>query len=274
MGNIVALDVVPLQRGQNRPDLRGRAVVVEREPHVPGAVAARRRRPVRGQRHVGWHAAGDRHVQRRRRQRRRAGLDPPPWPSASRDARPGDPAVFQHVDVPAVRAALSISGVQCTDEAPRSPMTDALIATGKVTVTVTGLTVPSLMAGIGRGDAHGRPRRCCRRRFGAHARRQGRGRRDQPRRQGGSALGECWGRQGHAELALRVAVGRATRAGTADGPAARVGPRRRCRARIARKGTTWSGRGSGSLRRCGGILPGCRTACRVRFSRRRGSGAC
>ena len=49
--------------------------------------------------------------------------------------------------MPAVRAALSVSGVQCTDEAPRSPMTEALIATGKVTVTVTGLTAPSLMVG-------------------------------------------------------------------------------------------------------------------------------
>ena len=44
-------------------------------------------------------------------------------------------------------AALNRSGVQCTDAAPRSPMAEELMGTGKVTVTVTGLTAPSLTVG-------------------------------------------------------------------------------------------------------------------------------
>ena len=74
------------------------------------------------------------------------------WPGpvsvavASSVAVPGDPAVFQHVDVPEVWLAAQPNGVQCGAFAPVRAMVSEVMATGNVTVTVTGLTVPSLMA--------------------------------------------------------------------------------------------------------------------------------
>ena len=61
-------------------------------------------------------------------------------------AFPGDPAVFQQVEVPTVRWPLSANGVQCGAFVPVRPMVPEVMATGNVTCTVTGLTVPSLMA--------------------------------------------------------------------------------------------------------------------------------
>ena len=65
---------------------------------------------------------------------------------ASSVAGPGDPAVFQQVDVPEVWSAPSTNGVQFGAFAPIRAMSAEVMASGNVTVTVTGLTVPSLMA--------------------------------------------------------------------------------------------------------------------------------
>ena len=123
-----------------------RPVVVERQPHVRGVVPAGGGPPVRRHRHVRRHAARDRDRHGSRRQRRRAPSDRSAWRSRAAWPFPVTRRCSSTSTCPRCGRRSAPTGCSAAPSHRSGRWSAEVMATGNVTVTVTGLTVPSLTA--------------------------------------------------------------------------------------------------------------------------------